>query len=101
MNASRYTSAMPSRPDLDRARLSEDTARTIEDWQVEAWRRMTSVEIAQTLNAAWTAGMQLAWFGLKDRFPSASDNELRVRLAVLILGRDLASRLYPDAVAWL
>jgi len=84
---------------LARARLSADTARDIEDRQVEAWRRLSSVEVAQTLNAAWSAGIQLAWFGLKERFPTASDKELRVRLAVLMLGRDVAARIHPDANA--
>lgn len=82
-------------PDVARARLSSDTTRDIEDRQIETWRHMSSVEIAQTLNAAWVAGSQLAWLGLKDRFPAAPDDELRIRLAVLMLGPDVASRIYP------
>jgi hypothetical protein len=78
-----------------------DTARDVEDRQVEAWRRLSSVEVAETLNAAWSAGTQIARFGLRDRFPAASEDELRVRLAVLMLGRDLAARVYPDAGAFL
>jgi len=82
-----------------RARLSADTTRDIEDRQIEQWRNLSSVNVAQRLNAAWTAGMHLAWFGLTDRFPAASDEELRVRLAILLLGRDLAARMYPHADA--
>lgn len=88
-------------PDLARARLSTDASRDIEERQIEAWRRMSSVDIARTLNAAWTTGSQLAWCGMKDRFPTASDHELRVRVAVLMMGRDVASRIYPDALALL
>lgn len=81
--------------DVARARLSEDTTREIEDRQIDAWRHMSSVEIADTLNAAWTAGFQIAWFSLKDQFPGASDDELQMRLAVVMLGRDLACRVHP------
>jgi hypothetical protein len=84
-------------PDRPRARLSADTTRDIEERQADGWRRMSSLDVARTLNAAWTAGSQLAWFGLKDRFPTASDEELRVRLAVLTLGADLARRIHPNA----
>jgi hypothetical protein len=91
----------PLGPDTVRARMSADTARDVEDRQVEAWRRLSSVEVAQTLNAAWSAGTQIARLSVKDRFPAASEDELRVRLAVLILGRDLAARVYPDAGALL
>ena len=87
--------------DIAPARLAADTSRDIEDRQIDAWRRMSSVDIARTLNAAWTTGSQLAWFGMKDRFPTASDHELRVRVAVLMMGRDVASRIYPDALALL
>jgi hypothetical protein len=87
----------PFGSDVVRARLSEDTTREAEDRQIEAWRHMSSVEIAETLNAAWSAGSQIAWFGLKDRFPAASDDELRARLAVVMLGRDVACRIHAGA----
>jgi hypothetical protein len=83
------------------ARLSADTSRDIEDRQVEAWRRLSSVEVAAVLNGAWAAGSQLAWFSVKDRYPTASDDELRVRVASVMLGPELAARLYPESGAWL
>ncbi len=58
---------------------------------------MSSIEIAQTMRAAWSAGRRMAWIGLRDRFPAAADEELRVRLAVQVLGPELAVRVYPDA----
>lgn len=82
-----------------RAILSADGTRGIELRQVEAWRRMSSVDIAAAVNAAWAAGTQLAWYGMKDRFPSATDEELRQRIALQRLGPDLAVCIYPDAVA--
>jgi hypothetical protein len=38
----------------------------------------------------------MAWIGLRERFPQADDHELRVRLAVQTLGRDLALRIHPE-----
>ena len=87
----------PDASDVARARLSADTSRDIEERQAEAWRGLSSIDVARTVNAACSAGFQIAWFSLKDRFPAASDDELRVRLAALMLGPDLAARIYPDS----
>lgn len=80
--------------------LSSDTSPDAEARQIEAWRRMSSIEIAQTMRAAWSAGRRMAWIGLRDRFPAAADEELRVRLAVQVLGPELAVRVYPDAARY-
>jgi hypothetical protein len=37
---------------------------------------------------------QLAVAGIKQRHPTASDEEIRVRLAVRLYGRDTAERLF-------
>lgn len=84
-----------SLPDERHARLSVDTSRAVEARQVEGWRRMSSVEVAETITAAWHAGTKLAWLGLKERYPDASDEELRLRQAVMTLGRSLAERVHP------
>jgi hypothetical protein len=88
-------------PDEAPARLTADGTRAIEDLQFEGWRQWSSVETAQMLNAAWRAGNQLAWFGLKDRFPGAPERELRLRLTIETLGPDLACRIHPEARALL
>lgn len=82
-------------------RLSADTSRDIEDRQVEAWRRLSSVEVAAVLNSAWAAGSQLTWFSVKDRYPTAADDELRIRVAAVMLGPELAARIYPESGALL
>jgi hypothetical protein len=41
-----------------------------------------------------TAARQVAWQGLKQRFPQASETELRRHLADRLLGADLARRVY-------
>lgn len=76
---------------------TSDTAPDIDARLVEAWRQMTSVEIAANLNAAWRAGQQLTWFSLKERYPDASDDELNIRVAVERLGWELATRIHPEA----
>lgn len=64
---------------------------------IEAWRQMTTLDIAAHLSAAWRAGQQLTWFSLKERYPHASDHELNIRFAAERLGWELAVRIHPDA----
>lgn len=80
--------------------LSSDTSPEAEARQLEAWRGMSSIEIARTIRAAWSAGRRIAWIGLRERFPHADDHELRVRLAVQTLGRDLALRIHPEVARY-
>lgn len=61
---------MASRP------LAADTPREVEDRQIEAWRCMPTADKA----------------GLRVRYPTASERELFLRLAVLTLGAELAER---------
>ena len=57
--------------------------------------------LIRTINVAPMPGRQLAWFGMKDRFPSASDEELRLRIVIQRIGPDLAVRVYPAASAFI
>ena len=82
-----------------RGQLFSDTSLEIEAIVVEGWRRMSTVDVAQQLNAAWAAGQQLTWFSLKERYPDASDDELRIRLAAERFGWDLAAQIHPGAAA--
>lgn len=56
--------------------------------ETPAWRKL---EIMESLNQG---ARQLALMGLRQRFPDASPEELRRRLASILLGEDLASRVY-------
>lgn len=58
---------------------------------------MSSIEIAGTIRAAWSAGQRMAWIGLRERYPEAQESELRIRFAVQMLGAELASKIHPDA----
>ncbi len=54
------------------------------------WRKM---EMLAGLNASTRT---LALAGLRQRFPQASDDELHRRLADLLLGPDLARKVYGE-----
>ena len=56
--------------------------------EAPAWRKL---EMMEGLNRT---ARQLALVGLRQRFPSASNEELRQRLAVITLGEELATRVY-------
>ncbi len=58
--------------------------------QAPVWRKM---EMLAQLNAA-AHGVALA--GLRRRYPQANDAELRRRLADLLLGPDLAVKVYGE-----
>lgn len=86
------------RSDLERGPHSRfgDTSEGIERLQFQLWGRMTSIEIAQAVGALSVAARELALAGLRNQFPRASDTELQLRLSVITLGRELATRAYPE-----
>jgi len=55
-----------------------------------AWRKM---EMLAQLNAS---ARLLALSGLRQRYPGASESELHRRLADLLLGEDLARKVYGE-----
>ncbi|MCC6607974.1 MAG: hypothetical protein IT327_32510 [Anaerolineae bacterium] len=56
--------------------------------ETPAWRKL---EMMESLNQG---ARQLALMGLRQRFPGASPEELQRRLASILLGEALASRVY-------
>ncbi len=56
--------------------------------EMPPWRKL---EMVAQLNQA---GRELALAGLKMRYPNATPDELRRRLADILLGNDLATRVY-------
>ena len=82
----------------ERGLLSDDTAREIEDAQIRRWRAMSSTEKAALISGLCQAADALALAGIRHRYPAASSRECFLRLAMLKLGRDLACRVYPDAL---
>ena len=60
--------------------------------EVPAWRKM---EMLAQLNAS---ARTLALSGLRQRHPNAGEGELRRRLAGLLLGDELAQKVYGDII---
>lgn len=82
---------------LNEAVLSADTTFGIEQRQVEAWRRLSSIDRLGLVSAATRAVTDLALAGIRHRYPSASERERFLRLAAIRLGVRTTRRLYPDA----
>ncbi len=78
-------------------RLAADTDAEIERLQVSGWRAMTPAQKAATVSGLTEAMFEMARAGVRYRFPDATPREQFLRLAVQTLGRDLATRAYPEA----
>ena len=77
--------------------LSADTSPRAEKIQIEIIRRMPSwkrLAVVDDLNETVKA---FAISGLKQRHPEASPGQIRHKLAELILGEELANKVYGHA----
>lgn len=81
------------------ARLSDDTAPDIERRQIERWRAMSPAEKAALIGGLSAAALDLAAAGVRHRYPGASAREQFLRRAIVLLGDDLARRVYPEVEA--
>ena len=82
--------------DPDAGVLSRDTTREAERMQVRAWRAMSSEDLAHLVAGASRAVRIFAFAGLRERYPTASEQRLVALYAELTLGRELARRVYPE-----
>jgi hypothetical protein len=73
-----------------------DTTHAVETRQIEIWRSLSTVQVAQLVSGASRAVRILALAGLRARFPAASEDELTARLAAVTLGQAIAQRVYPQ-----
>ena len=76
-----------------------DTSADAERVQIEILRSMPPWRKLRLWNDLNMAMRQVALSGLRERFPSAPPEELRRRLATLLLGPELATKAYgpePD-----
>jgi hypothetical protein len=76
--------------------LALDTPADVERLQVERWRQMSPAEKAAIITGLTQAAHDLALAGVRQRYPNATPREHFLRLAVLLLGPDLARKAYPD-----
>ena len=76
--------------------LAADTPAHVERRQIERWRQMSPAEKAAIITGLTQAAHDLALAGVRERYPDATPREHFLRLAVLLLGPDLARKAYPD-----
>ncbi len=82
---------------LEPTPLALDTSAAVESQQIAAWRRMSPREKAVLVTALTRTAYEMAWAGVRHRHPDASPREHFLRVAVIVLGPDLAKAAYPDA----
>jgi hypothetical protein len=81
------------------ATLFSDTSPDSERVQIEILRSMPAWRRWQLLEDLIVTTRELALAGLRERFPHAGPRELHRRLATLLLGTELATKVYgaePD-----
>jgi hypothetical protein len=80
--------------------LSSDTHPDAEEVQLELLRQMPSWRKLELVEGMTRTVYALVLAGLRQRHPQATREELRLKLATLVLGPSLAARAYgrgPDA----
>ena len=68
----------------------------MEALQIQLWRQASPTRKMQMLAQLNSSARTLALTGLRSRYPQASEAELRRRLAGLLLGEELAGKLYGE-----
>jgi len=76
--------------------LSSDTHPKMEALQIQLWRQATPTRKMNQLAQLNAAARLLALNGLRSRYPEASEAELRFKLACLLLGDELAYKVYGE-----
>jgi predicted component of type VI protein secretion system len=80
--------------------LFPDTHPKMEALQIALWRSASPTRKMQMLAQLNQSARLLALAGLRSQYPQADEPELRRRLASLLLGEAIASKVYgelPDA----
>ena len=78
--------------------MISDTHPKIEALQLQLLREAPSWRKANMLGQMFLTMKELAYQGLRQRHPEASENELQRRLASVILGEDIAEQIYGPLV---
>jgi hypothetical protein len=76
--------------------LFPDTDPKMEALQIQLWREASPTRKMQMLAQLNDSVRLLALAGLRSRYPQADENELRYRLAVLLLGEELARKAFGE-----
>jgi len=76
--------------------LFSDTHPEMEALQIQLWRQASPTRKMNMLAQVNAAARLLALTGLRSQFPQASEAKLRFKLAVLLIGDELARKVYGD-----
>ena len=76
--------------------LYSDTDPKVEALQIELWRQASPTRKMHMLAQLNAAARIVALVGLRSRYPDASEIELRRRLADILLGEELARKVYGE-----
>jgi len=76
--------------------LYSDTHPEMEALQIQLWRQASPTRKMDMLAQLNQAARLLALAGLRARYPQATEAELRRRLADLLLGKELARKVYGE-----
>jgi hypothetical protein len=76
--------------------LFPDTHPKMEAMQIQLWRQASPTRKMHMLAQLNASAQTLALMGLRSRYPHASQTELRRRLAGLLLGEELANKVYGE-----
>jgi hypothetical protein len=76
--------------------LYSDTPPKMEVLQIQLWRQAGPTRKMHMLAQLNASARTLALAGLRSRYPQASQPELRRRLADLLLGEELARKVYGE-----
>ena len=74
--------------------LSSDTHPKMEALQIQLWRQASPTRKMHMLAQLNRSAHLLALTGLRSRYPQISEAELRFKLACLLLGDELARKVY-------
>ena len=76
--------------------LYSDTHPKMEALQIQLWQQASPTRKMQMLAQLNKSAHVLALMGLRSQYPHASETELRRRLADLLLGDELARKVYGE-----
>jgi hypothetical protein len=76
--------------------LFSDTHPKMEALQIQLWRQASPTRKMQMLAQLNASTRVLALMGLRSQYPHGSEAELRRRLADLLLGEELARKVYGE-----
>jgi predicted component of type VI protein secretion system len=77
--------------------LSSDTNPKMEAFQIQLWRQASPTRKMNMLAQLNAAARLLALTGLRAQYSQASEAELRLKLAGLLFGDELARKVYGEA----